>query len=1396
MSISSKEDLNLIQKLIERGLVEKNTLMNMLAAQKEAYEKQKSALSGTLFLLDLEIQEMQIMDLASDRELGHLDFSESDYRPGDWEAWGSDLALIEEREGQHQASWKPQFGEAYGLVLSQDGAYLYMPDGLKARWLGYTQTCLHGQVPKGLVQTAPYDLYLSGDQNLLGISNRGEGKIEVISTRNFEKRLSLALRKAGSPDTLNQAFDIKRQKLFVTDNQSTQLFEIDLKSGQVESHKPGLGVLGNLVMAPDGEHLYLLSLKPNQELLYLNSRNLSVEKRIRIKGDLYKNKSNAPCDLMSLSPDGNVLLVMSYLNSPEPFTPIISVLDPHAAKTLRRYAIKDGSRPIQLLFQRPNPLGAYAEKTLQEMILEAGLLDQDSLTAAMQDRPALALPGNQHPSDFQAPQEFIPPQPYYPPVNTVTPSAPTAQLKRAATGQLAQQAQPSPPRPVPAQAAAPQRAMGTQPLNPQTAPAPNAALTPAPVEEEQPQLIEVPPLDLPPKTRRFLQEILAQHFYQHHLLNLRDNSPVMERLLEEAERVRQVLETQDQAEVDLKKLLQGRSLHTVIRRRHLFLYQAEQRFLSEQEPVTLPLNCPMCHQNLMNQWECKVCGFELENPHRAFLHRVASADATTGLPAGHFLLSDPEGLRLLELNPRKEIVWHLDPDQLSCEYPIDCVRLPNGHLLVADTQRHQIYEVGSRGKIYWSLKIFNDDKLRLRDPVRVSWYRPLDAAEDELRYLIVDQGHHRVLEVDRESNLHREFGIQGEAGDDAQHLHLPSDVQFTPNGTWLICDAENSRVLEFDEHGQIEQEFNRAEYGLLRPTFARRLWNGDTLIVDSESFQILELNARGIVTERISYYKSGMPMEMRLVNPTQMIRLPNQDILLLNRHKIIQILPRQKKLIWFSALDKIRTQATEPVLPQTGPLPEEAAAPPAAPKIQKIQTAPIQTQTKPKPVLNTAPLLAQRPKRPPTGPLISGKERLQALMEKRHHPDNRESYEHSIVYTRQNLELLDYHPCLIDRRHNGVLSINRKGKVLWHFGYEMGQNLASPSFVQQTQHSLVIADTQHNRVLEISRSNKDIVREIYGPEHSPLARPRSAQKLENGNFLVADQQNKRLVELNPGGQIVWSYQNEALLVAPYYAEALPDNQVLFVDNLRKRVVQIDREGHVQWYYGRPLQEDHGAPQNRLFGPQFATRLPNGNTLIADTHHHRVLEVNLRGEIVWEYVGQVRSNRLNPIWADRLSNGNTLVAFNNYSLLVELNPEGASVWSYTLGKDIFLSPVEGDAESLVQHESEDLKPFYNPIEKRRIQTARDGEQDVVEVHIELMDNLQMKSVRAQLIMMEMERHGMVFKSFPAPEDLMADRFGKHLIIVCMLNRQETRENLQQSVLNIAEVVKVEIQDPHT
>lgn len=133
----------------------------------------------------------------------------------------------------------------------------------------------------------------------------------------------------------------------------------------------------------------------------------------------------------------------------------------------------------------------------------------------------------------------------------------------------------------------------------------------------------------------------------------------------------------------------------------------------------------------------------------------------------------------------------------------------------------------------------------------------------------------------------------------------------------------------------------------------------------------------------------------------------------------------------------------------------------------------------------------------------------------------------------------------------------------------------------------------------------------WGP--GELERPHDPVLLENGNLLIFDngtrRKHSRIVELNPASkQIVWEYRGEP--VDSFYSETRGSNQ----------------------------------------------RLPNGNTLIADSRNGRALEVTREGDIVWEFfnpdIREVngQSQRATIFRIRRYTNP------DDYQLLKDIRPE--------------------------------------------------------------------------------------------------------------------------------------------
>src|SRR2546430_15622189 len=82
------------------------------------------------------------------------------------------------------------------------------------------------------------------------------------------------------------------------------------------------------------------------------------------------------------------------------------------------------------------------------------------------------------------------------------------------------------------------------------------------------------------------------------------------------------------------------------------------------------------------------------------------------------------------------------------------------------------------------------------------------------------------------------------------------------------------------------------------------------------------------------------------------------------------------------------------------------------------------------------------------------------------------------------------------------------------------------------------------------------------------------------------------------------------------------------------------------------------------GAAFASRLPNGNTLITDSNNNRIIEVDPTDNIVWQYATNLQrgSNPAPlPTRAVRLRNGHTLISDQFNDRVIEVTRAGEIVF---------------------------------------------------------------------------------------------------------------------------------------
>ncbi len=193
-----------------------------------------------------------------------------------------------------------------------------------------------------------------------------------------------------------------------------------------------------------------------------------------------------------------------------------------------------------------------------------------------------------------------------------------------------------------------------------------------------------------------------------------------------------------------------------------------------------------------------------------------------------------------------------------------------------------------------------------------------------------------------------------------------------------------------------------------------------------------------------------------------------------------------------------------------------------------------------------------------------------------------------------------------------------------------------------------------------------------------------------GDVLVSDQFNNRVIELDAGGNIVWSFGLGPSDVSEKSAIGVNDAQRVGALTLisgtgapagtepacpsgcaDNRVLLVTPSRHVIWQYGQFGVT--GADADQLDTPVQATWLPTRHVLITDQGNQRVIEVTLDKKIVWQYgttgVSGNGPGQLNdPNSAELLENGHVLIADegNDRAIEVTHDAKGDIVATYTAG----------------------------------------------------------------------------------------------------------------------------------
>jgi len=225
---------------------------------------------------------------------------------------------------------------------------------------------------------------------------------------------------------------------------------------------------------------------------------------------------------------------------------------------------------------------------------------------------------------------------------------------------------------------------------------------------------------------------------------------------------------------------------------------------------------------------------------------------------------------------------------------------------------------------------------------------------------------------------------------------------------------------------------------------------------------------------------------------------------------------------------------------------------------------------------------------------------------------------------------------------NSVLLVDQRGNVVWQYGQfnvtGSGPNqLNTP--VQNTylpepnrDDHVLITDQGNGCIIEVRRSDKAIVWEYDG-----LNNPNSGELLTNGNILIADENNNQALEVTHAmpSTAVHTYTTAGGMAfsGVAFASRLPNGHTLITDANNSRIVETDETGADFWHFFTNAR----AGSNASPAPTRAVRLAGGDTLISDQFNNQVIRVDASGNIVASY-GTINNPGFSPASALTKMNG--------------------------------------------------------------------------------------------------------------------------------------------------------------
>ena len=174
-----------------------------------------------------------------------------------------------------------------------------------------------------------------------------------------------------------------------------------------------------------------------------------------------------------------------------------------------------------------------------------------------------------------------------------------------------------------------------------------------------------------------------------------------------------------------------------------------------------------------------------------------------------------------------------------------------------------------------------------------------------------------------------------------------------------------------------------------------------------------------------------------------------------------------------------------------------------------------------------------------------------------------------------------------------------------------------------------------------------------------LAAPRAAESQGRGRrVLAADYSTHRIAVIDASGNVEWEHKIDDI----HDLHFLPNGNILFQTDMQHLLEVDPKTDKTVWSYDSGTMNGNAGKRVQVHAFQ---RLPDGNTMIAESGVGRVIEVDPGGQIVKQIRLKVAHNdpHRDTRLVRKLDNGHYLVAHEGEGAVREYDGDGNVVWEY-------------------------------------------------------------------------------------------------------------------------------------